>query len=84
MSRFARIACVLLMVFSLFGAVAPTSVKAYETSFSTVEHFDHYYVYFGSCVHSMRLYGTYDCPIETQQVAQQLRWSGYAVRVSAH
>lgn len=89
MFRFAKFAWSLLMVFSLFGAVATSSVQAsnvhFNTSgFSSVEHFDHYHVYYGTCVHSMQLYGMYDCPVEAQQVAQQLRWSGYTVRVSAH
>lgn len=84
MSRFAKIACGLLMVFSLAGAVAPTTAQAHDISFSTVEHYDHYHVYYGGCVHSMSLYGTYDCPVEAQQVARRLRWNGYAVRITAH
>ena len=84
MSRFAKIACALLMVFSLAGAVAPTSAQAHETNFAGVEHGGvHYHVYYGGCVHSMSLYGCYDCPVEAQQVARQLRWNGYVVSISA-
>lgn len=89
MSQFTKIAAALFLVFGLFSAVAPSSAQARDmnfggSSFGSVEHAHHYHVYYGTCPHHMHLYGTYDCPVEAQEVAQSLRWNGYTVRVSAH
>ena len=64
-------------------AAAPTEVRAEPPTQVQFAH-THYDVYFGTCPHDMRSYGSYSCLHDAEDAAAYLRSRGYVAGIYSH